>query len=229
LALRDPQIPISGGPGSPPREPEPAAAPERITWVSWTVLAGSVGWFLIQLWLAVNGEPDRVPSFALYGPLVQEGDWWRVIMTAFEHGGALHLVFNMSAVWTLGRVLETGVGPFRMLITSLVGALGSAFFVLLFNFDQRTVGASGMILAWGGAILPIATKHGRQSIGIWLGQVALISLLPGVSWAGHLGGFLFGLPCGWAMRGGRERFGFAAPVLLFISAVLVFLAGSGRL
>jgi rhomboid protease GluP len=196
--------------------------------VSGAILVGSVGWFAAQLWLVSSSGADRVPSLALYGPAVRDGDWWRVIATVFEHGSLIHLVFNMSAVWTLGRVLEAGVGPFRMLVTSLVGALGSALFVLLFNFEQRTVGASGVILSWGGAILPIATQYGRRSIGMWLAQVALLSFLPGISWAGHLGGFLFGVPCGWAMRGGPERFAWAAPVLLFLAGLLVLIAGSGR-
>lgn len=220
MALRDPELPVEPGGPTPPL----SAHPEPVTWVSWGILVGSVGWFAARYLLL----GQRSPVLVLDGAQVRGGDWWRVFLCVFEHGNLIHLAFNMSAVWTLGRVLEVGVGPFRMLITSVVGALGSALFVLLFNFDQPTVGASGVILAWGGAILPIATQHGRKSIGTWLAQVALISLLPGVSWAGHLGGFLFGLPCGWAMRGGPERFGYAAPVLIFTAGLLLYLVGSGR-
>lgn len=231
MALRDPQLPLGPGPGEPPPEPpphlrEPAPPP---AYVSWTLLLGSVGWYLAQLALAAQAR-GPAPSVSLYGPDVYAGEWWRVLLWVFEHGGPVHLLFNMSAVWTLGRVLEAGVGPFRFAVTTLVSALGAALFVLLFNFGQHTVGASGAILGWAGAILPIATRHGRREISTWLVQVALISLLPGVSWAGHLGGFLFGLPCGWAMRGrDPARFHTAAPILVFVSAVLVYLAGSGRL
>lgn len=225
MALRDPQIPLPGGPDSPPPEREAPAAPERALPVSWALLALCVGWYAIGAALELSGRPDALPWLGLFGPLVRAGEYWRAISTVFEHANVIHLVFNMSAVWTLGRVLEYGVGSFRFFITTLVGALGSAVFVLLFNFEQRTVGASGAILAWGGAILPIATRHGRSSIGTWLFQVAIISLLPGVSWAGHLGGFLFGLPCGWAIRGGPGRFAVAAPILVFVSAILVLLAG----
>ena len=45
-----------------------------------------------------------------------------------------------------------------------------------------------------------------------------ISLLPFVSWAGHLGGFVFGLPCGLALRAGPRTFPYLAPILLFVSA-----------
>lgn len=229
MALRDPHLPIEGGKSPGPAPPEPKPFPERFTWVSYSLLAGSVGWFAVQLWLTSVRAPADVPTLMLYGPLVRQGEWWRVLATAFEHAGLLHLAFNMSAVWTLGRILEIGIGTYRMLITSVVGALGSALFVLAFSYEAKTVGASGVILSWAGAILPIATQQGRKTVGVWLVQVLVISLLPGVSWQGHLGGFLFGIPCGLAMRLGRERFGYAAPVLVFVAAALVLLVGSGTL
>jgi hypothetical protein len=45
-----------------------------------------------------------------------------------------------------------------------------------------------------------------------------------VSWAGHLGGFLFGLPCGVALRQGRSVYSVALPFILFITAVVAMLA-----
>ena len=84
-----------------------------------------------------------------------------------------------------------------------------------------------MILAWAGALLPIATQSGRRQLGAWLLQVGIISLLPGVSGAGHVGGFLFGLPCGWAMRRPPAQFQVAAPILVFVAAVALYLAGRG--
>src|SRR5436305_2022955 len=143
--------------------------------------------------LALGGQPFR--QMVLFGPKVLEGEWWRVLTCVFAHGSIMHIVFNLSAVWTLGRMLEAGIGTFRFLVTTLVGALGSAFAVLVVNFDQPTLGISGVILAWAGAMLPIVNQAGRRSLGTWLIQVVVISLLPGVSWAGHLGGFVFGVPC----------------------------------
>ncbi|MHB8874961.1 MAG: rhomboid family intramembrane serine protease [Myxococcaceae bacterium] len=166
---------------------------------------------------------------ALFGPLVQAGQWWRVLTTVFEHGGPIHLLFNMSVVWTLGQVLERSIGSWRFALVSLITALGSSALALIFSFDVPTVGASGMILGWAGVMLPIATKQGRQSLGIWLVQIVVISLLPGVSWQGHLGGFLAGLPVGFALKGGAPRFRWAAPLILFAVAVITVLAGSGRL
>ena len=200
--------------------PPPPATP----WVSYTILAGSVAVFGADLLL--GGRLAQLGD--LYGPEVIAGQWWRPFSCVFVHGGLLHIVFNMSAVVSLGRVVEINIGSFRFLICSLVGAMGSACAVLAWRFDQHTVGASGVILAWAGALLPIANQSGRRQLGIWLLQVAVISLLPQVSGAGHFGGFLFGLPCGWVMRQPPKLFSTLAPVLLFIAAALLTLAGSGR-
>ena len=86
-----------------------------------------------------------------------------------------------------------------------------------------------MILGWAGAMIPISSAQGRRSLWIWLVQIAAISfILPNVSWQGHLGGFLFGLPCGVALRYGTQVFRYVAPVLLFLSAAAAVVVGSGR-
>jgi membrane associated rhomboid family serine protease len=161
---------------------------------------------------------------ALYGPLVQQGEYWRLLSSVFEHGSVLHLLFNMSVVYTLGFMLERAIGSWRFLGLSFVTALGASAFSLFFNFDLPTVGASGMILGWAGVMLPIATEQGRRELGMWLVQVVVISLIPGVSWAGHLGGFLFGLPCGVALRMGGPVYARALPLILFITAVVAMFA-----
>lgn len=208
--------------------PQPAgpAASEPIPWVSYTVLGLSV---LVYGADAVLTRGQLKEALGLYGPSVAAGQWWRPFTCVFVHGNLIHLVFNMMAVLSLGRDVEKGIGTFRFLIASIVGAMGSSLVVMIWSFEQPTVGASGMILAWAGAMLPIVNATGRRQLGIWLVQIAVISLLPMVSGAGHVGGFLFGLPCGWVMRRPRAFFQTAAPILVFVTAALLILAGTGRL
>ncbi|HEX8537954.1 MAG TPA: rhomboid family intramembrane serine protease [Cystobacter sp.] len=160
---------------------------------------------------------------ALSGPLVQAGQYWRVLGCILIHGGPLHLAFNMWAAYSLGSLYERAIGSGRFLLLSIITALGSSAFALLFNFKVTTIGASGMILGYGGAMLVTATREFRRDILFWLAQVAVLSLIPGVSWAGHLGGFLFGLPVGVALRAGRRVFALAAPLLLAIAGAVVFI------
>ena len=220
-----------GGPGPNERPPSGPAVPLPRPWVSYAVLVGAVGLFLVEQFLPVSRlvladgtRLGRLPPLALYGPAVQAGQYWRLLGAVLEHGGILHLVFNMSVVVTLGFTLERGIGSLRFLGLSLVTALGASTFSLLFDFNVPTVGASGMILGWAGAMLPISTRQGRQDLFIWLAQVAVLSLLPFVSWAGHLGGFLFGLPCGLALKQGRQVYARALPILLFLSLVVALVA-----
>ncbi len=219
--------PGPGGEGAPPRPPAP---PLPRPWVSYFVIAGSAAmFFLDRLYSQPILDPEGsmvgvLAPLALYGPAVQAGEYWRILGAVLEHGGPIHLLFNMSVVVTLGFNLERGIGSLRFLGLSLVTALGASTLSLLADFDVMTVGASGMILGWAGAMLPISTRQGRQELFIWLAQVAVLSLLPFVSWAGHLGGFLFGLPCGLALRMGRQVYARALPILLFLSLVVALYA-----
>jgi rhomboid protease GluP len=197
-----------------PRPPTPRGRP----WLSWSVIGLSVAVYLLE----VNTGQPLWQQGSLRGPELVGGQWWRLFTTVFVHGGPLHLFFNMSVVWTLGTVLERGVATWRLALISSITALGAGTFVLLFAFEHHTVGASGMILGWVGAMLPIATLHGRRQLGIWLLQVAIISLLPGVSWQGHLGGFLFGLPCGLLLRNRARYFAQGAPLLLALALACAF-------
>ncbi len=225
--------PGSERPPGPERPEEPPPPPVRQPWppVCAVVIIGSVALYVLDVFL--SGRPNellwgaRGPLYqwtALFGPYVQAGELWRVLSTVFMHGGLIHLGFNMSVVYSLGMPLERGIGSGRFLLISLVAALGASTFALLFNFGVPTVGASGMILGWGGAMLLITTREFRRSIVMWLVQVAIISLLPMVSWAGHLGGFLFGLPMGIALRSGPRVFARAAPLLLAIALAVVYIA-----
>ncbi len=215
MALGPREVLPDAGPSRPPPQPLP------FTPVCWAIIGLSVAMFgLGQVW------PEVHDAGVLYGPAVRAGEWWRIATFLVTHGGIIHLLFNMSAVWTLGRVLEANIGSARFLLLSAIGGVGSACFVLWLNPLTPTVGASGMILSWLGAMLPLATKSGRSQLLMWLGQTALISLLPGVSWAGHLGGVLFGLPCGFALARGPAVFRYAGPVLLFVTGVLTFFAGN---
>lgn len=216
--------------GPPPSEqdpapsPPPARRPGRPTPVTFALIGVSTLVFLAGAVDKRFAEPG-----VLFGPAVAQGQWWRLFTSLVTHGGPIHLLFNMSVVWTVGRVVESLLGSVRFLLVTLVTGLGAGLFVLLFNFNQPTVGMSGAILGWVGLLLPIIRQEGRRQLLVWLAQVAVLSLLPGVSWAGHLGGFLAGLPLGVSLRKGPKVFSVVLPVTAFVLAILTFLVGTGRL
>jgi rhomboid protease GluP len=212
---------------------DPSGPPSRtppwhqVPWFAGGVLVASVGIFLLEL---LPEWRELKPQLWLYGPqVVREGEWYRVLTTVVTHADLIHIGFNMMVLWTLGIAFERGIGTGRFALVSFITALGSAAFVLALAYGNPTVGASGMILGWAGAMIPIATEQGRKQLWAWLAQVAFISALPlffpnfPISWQGHLGGFLFGLPCGLLLRNRARHFAVGAPVLLVVAALCVVL------
>ncbi|PTL76158.1 rhomboid family intramembrane serine protease [Vitiosangium sp. GDMCC 1.1324] len=224
-----PGAPEPSGPETP--DAEPAGPFEQRRWppVCAAIIGGSVVLYVLDVLLSQGAtlKGGLGPVFqwtALYGPLVQGGQYWRVLTCVLSHGSPLHLFFNMGVAYSLGVPLERSIGSGRFLLVSLVTAMGASVFSLLFDFKVPTVGASGMILGWAGAMFVTAGREFRRSLLFWFAQVAVISLLPGVSWSGHLGGLLFGLPMGIALRSGPRVFARAAPLLLAITVAVVYIA-----
>ena len=55
---------------------------------------------------------------------------------------------------------------------------------------------------WLGLALPISDGRARKVLVQWTILLVLVSLVPRVSWAAHLGGFVAGLVCGLVIRAG---------------------------
>src|SRR5215207_8185144 len=54
-----------------------------------------------------------VIDFGLFGPLVAEGEWYRLISGGFLHASLIHIGFNMFLLLILGRILEPALGTPR--------------------------------------------------------------------------------------------------------------------
>ncbi|MEM7322193.1 MAG: rhomboid family intramembrane serine protease [Actinomycetota bacterium] len=138
----------------------------------------------------------------LFGPLVQDGEWWRIITVGFLHSGLFHLAMNMYGLWILGQALEEGLGRLRFGLMYLAGLLGGSFAVLAFGFNQPTVGASGAVLGLAGALAAVLWARGvsltQSSLGFILAlNLAIPIIIPGISFWGHLGGIVAGFGAGW--------------------------------
>ena len=95
------------------------------------------------------------------------GEWWRVLTSGFLHIGPIHLLFNMMALWVLGRDLETVLGRGRFLALYLVSLLGGAAAVMLFYApDEPVAGASGAVFGlMGGLVVVLRTAAGARRPG----------------------------------------------------------------
>jgi membrane associated rhomboid family serine protease len=164
-------------------------------------LTGALGSPVLQR-LAMVGETS-VPSGGGLREGVAEGAVWRLLTSVFVHVQPLHLLFNMVALWIFGPMLESLLGRVRFTgLYLMCGLAGSVLVYLLASPASYTVGASGAVFGLLGAALVISLRRGydiRWLLGL-LAINAVFSLLgPGISWQGHLGGFLAGLLLGGAI------------------------------
>ena len=143
----------------------------------------------------------------LHAPSLWAGEYWRLLSPTLLHGSLLHLAGNSVVLFFLGRIVENLYGRAAM-ITAYVGAGASgALLSAATSPGVESLGASGAILGLLGVSVAFGLRYRsriphelRHAFGLdmwaFVVLVAGMSLLPFVDWAGHLGGFLFGLVVG---------------------------------
>jgi membrane associated rhomboid family serine protease len=157
-----------------------------------------------------------VVNFALSGRAVLYlGEYYRLLTSAFFHGGLQHIFFNMMSVVTIGSGVERSLGTIAMAHVALWSVLlGSLLFVaiqwtmtFLITGDgkyiaQPAVGFSGAIFALAvlesyRSLQPTRSVFGFFSVPTrvypWVLMALIQYLVPNVSLVGHLAGILVGL------------------------------------
>lgn len=149
-------------------------------------------------------------------------DYWRLVTAAFLHGGLLHIALNMYALYLFGPFVEEVLGRWRFVVTYLTLAVGSSVLVYLLTAPGvATIGASGAVFGLFGLALVflIRTRQNITGMLVLLAINGVISLQSGISWQGHLGGFLTGLALGlvfaYAPRDRRTLYQIGAFALLW--------------
>ena len=170
-------------------------------------------------------------KWALFGPLVDHGDWWRLITSAFLHASVIHIAFNMLALWWLGAPVEMVLGRVRFIGLYLVSGLAGAAGALVANPNAVTVGASGAIFGLLGAGLILEWQATGSIAGNYL-TLILINLaisfaVPGISIGGHVGGLIGGVLATLAFaRFGRGHAAYGKIGLVGAASLVVIAVGS---
>jgi membrane associated rhomboid family serine protease len=119
---------------------------------------------------------------------------YQLVTHMFMHGGWMHLIFNMFALWMFGRVLESVWGPKRFFIYYFVTGLGAAALHSFVNYmefqhyasklDPETVRA---VFSQGADLL----QQGQNWVGP-AGNLNMILNTPTVGASGAVFGILLG-------------------------------------
>jgi membrane associated rhomboid family serine protease len=167
--------------------------------------------FLLQIAQAgdVNGRGGEIwVRGSLIGGFVADGEWWRLVTSAFIHASPIHILFNMVMLWWFGSALEGLLGRVRFLGVVLVSILGGAAGALLATqANELTVGASGAVFGILGAGVVLERRQimvfGGGAMAVVVLNLMLTFLIPGISIGGHLGGLAGGAAATLAL----SRFG----------------------
>ncbi|WP_066945905.1 rhomboid family intramembrane serine protease [Streptomyces lushanensis] len=127
---------------------------------------------------------------------VAEGQWYRLLTSAFLHQELWHIAFNMLSLWWLGGPLEAALGRIRFLALYLLSGLaGSAFTYLIASPNQGSLGASGAVFGLLGATAVVMRRlqYDMRPVFALLALNLLFTFTwPGIAWEAHVGGLVAG-------------------------------------
>ncbi len=191
--------------------------------VTKALIAINLAVFLLQISQGdIRGiESDVFERGALYGPLVADGDWWRLVTAGFLHVGPIHVLFNLLLLYWFGTPLESLLGRARFLAVYGLSILAGSAGALLLSPLDVTVGASSGVFGILGAGLVLERRginvFGGAALMIVVLNLALTFLLNNISIGGHLGGLAGGALAILAL----SQFGRAHAAYARVSAVSV--------
>jgi len=181
---------------------------------TFVLIAVNVVAFLAEIAGGSGGlEPSGpvIRDFAVFGPAIADGEWYRVFTGAFLHGGLIHIGFNMYALYILGQLLEPAFGTPRFVALYFASLFAGSLGIIVLEPETLAVGASGAVFGLFAAAFVIARGRRLEAIAAQLGGLLLINLvitftIPGIAIGAHLfgaaGGALAGLLILAGDRGG---------------------------
>lgn len=157
----------------------------------------------IFLLLSLNGGSTNIQTLIDFGAkensLIMNGEWWRLITSAFLHIGVIHLLMNMIALFYLGSIVEKTFGTFRFIVIYMLSMIGGSLISFTFHTNV-SAGASGAIFGLFGALLLFTIVYKKvffKTMGKNLLLLLMINIIfgfifPGIDMGAHIGGLVTG-------------------------------------
>lgn len=197
------------------------------------------------IWFYIQKNNVTYAAVGLSYDTAVDGHYWRLITSAFSHISVVHLVFNMSALWSLGVVEQLshiGLGVqfylhYTLVLIILSGLLVlAAYHVLIQKFKIEyfrrvtAVGYSCVVFGW---MTILAVKQPSAKLNLF-GVLSLpISfapfesliftsiIVPQASFVGHLSGIIVGYLIAWGVIDGMDNY-WAVSMLGWIVVAFVY-------
>lgn len=129
-------------------------------------------------------------------------DFSRLITSAFLHGGLLHFIFNMYALYIIGPQIESFYGKIKYIVIYIGSAIVGNLLSMLFMSDATiSIGASGAIFGLFGALLYFGYHYRVYLSGVLKTQIiplivvnlAIGFVAGGINNFAHIGGLIGGI------------------------------------
>ncbi|XP_023730595.1 RHOMBOID-like protein 10, chloroplastic [Lactuca sativa] len=138
--------------------------------------------------------------------LIDKGQLWRLVTSAFLHANLGHLMINCYSLNSIGPTMELLSGPKRYLTIYLASAISSSTTSYWLN-KSPAVGASGAIFGLVGSFAIFVLRHNKIVKGgvgdlKYVARVIALNMAIGLlsqsidNW-GHLGGLIGGVAISW--------------------------------
>ena len=144
---------------------------------------------------------NLINLYAVYGPAVKNGEYYRLLTGIFLHGNIIHLGFNCYALYIIGSQIESFLGKIKYFIIYLFSGIMGALFSVLLGGNYASIGASGAIFGLMGALVCFGYYYRvylgnvvkTQIIPLILFNLALGFMMSGIDNFAHIGGLIGGI------------------------------------
>lgn len=158
----------------------------------------------VLIFILMGGSTDNevlVNWGANYGPLIKNGELYRIVSSMFIHIGFVHIFFNMYSLYIVGPRVEDFFGKWKYLFIYILSGICGSLLSVGFNDNVISAGASGAIFGLFGALLYfgytyrgyIGSMVKSQILPVVLYNLVLGFFISGIDMAGHIGGLIGGL------------------------------------
>lgn len=187
--------------GRPPFRAFLASQSSPATWV----LLAIIGVYFAATELAGGSTETAVMLRAgtNFRPLIESGEWWRLVTANFLHFGWMHLAVNAYSLYAVGPMLEKLYGTSKYVAIYVFAGIAGAVASMVIR-GGHSAGASGALFGLLGAMLVIGLRH-QSAIPAHFRKemrtIALVTLVinlvmgftvPAIDNYAHLGGLVGG-------------------------------------
>ncbi|CAD2075984.1 rhomboid family intramembrane serine protease [Phocicoccus pinnipedialis] len=187
--------------------------------------------FLMNLfYIHIRGSNHFTNQLGLTHFDVVQGEYYRLISSAFLHANVEHFLFNIFALYILGKFVESIYSHVHMIVAYIITAVLANVMSLTFITDSLSLGASGAIYGLLGVLVVymLINKKINTKLIIQISLIFIIisivsSFFNNVNHYAHVGGIIYGLMLGVLFQFKRIEWRITLPVLVLMLVTPIIL------